>query len=445
MGQVEKKREAFEAWRRDPARYATRVACDLYVAAFLLPKTEVPLNHGRNMVPTTAEVRAKLGGGQVYGPLEAAAVDAASAARVLHWPLAFPDVMVERGGFDVVLGNPPWERIKLQEQEFFAGTPVADAPNAAARGKAIAKLGEAEAGTPDRALFDAFQIAKRVAEATSAFARVPGGEGGRYAYTGTGDVNTYALFAEHFLNLTRESGRAGMIVPTGIATDATTAPFFGHLISEQRLARLFDFENRAGLFPAVDSRMKFCLLTIGSDVREAEFAFFLTDPAQLEDPRRRFTLSPGEIARINPNTKTAPVFRAQEDARLTAAIYDRVPVLIEDAKGVAGNPWRFDYMTKMFDMADSSALFRDARQLANDGWVREGSDWVRADASQQRAPATGALRRVVMHSIWISRPAATCRRPGRVTFRSTKPKWFTCSITAGQRSSAPMAVTQAAM
>ena len=235
MGQVERKRAAFEEWQRGSGAYATRVACDLYVAAFLLPKTDVPLNGGRNMVPTTADVRAKLAGGQVYGPLEGAAVDAAGVARTLHWPLAFPDVMVERGGFDVVLGNPPWERIKLQEQEYFAGTPVADAPNAAARTKAIETLGKAEPGTPDRALYNHFQIAKRVAEAMSLFARVPGDAGGRYRYTGTGDVNTYALFAEHFLNLTRESGRAGVIVPTGIATDATTAPFFGYVVSERRL------------------------------------------------------------------------------------------------------------------------------------------------------------------------------------------------------------------
>lgn len=390
VGQVEKKREAYEAWRRDPARYATRVACDLYMAAFLLPKTEVPLNHGRNMVPTTAEVRTKLGGGQVYGPLEAAAVDAAAAARVLHWPLAFPDVMVERGGFDVVLGNPPWERIKLQEQEFFAGTAVADAPNAAARTRMIDSLPSATlpSGEPDlaaRALHAAFQIAKRVAEATSAFARVPGDEGGRYAYTGTGDVNTYALFTEHFLNLTRDGGCAGVIVPTGIATDATTAPFFGHLVSARRLARLFDFENSGPLFPGVHRSFKFSLLTIGSDVREAEFAFFLTDPAQLEDERRRFTLSPSEIARINPNTKTAPVFRAREDARLTAAIYDRVPVLIDEAKGAAGNPWGVSFMA-MFHMSNDSGLFRTAAQLAADGWVRSGTDWVRPEAAQPRAP-----------------------------------------------------------
>lgn len=349
VGQVEKKREAYEAWRRDPARHATRVACDLYVAAFLRTKTEVPLNHGRNMVPTTADVRSKLGGGQVYGPLEAAAVDAAAAARVLHWPVAFPDVMVERGGFDVVLGNPPWEVVQLGEEEYFESrAPEISELKGATRKRAIAAL---EAERPE--LFAEFARDKRQFEAINDFARASG----RFDLTARGKVNTYGLFAEHFLNLTCEGGRAGVIVPTGIATDATTAPFFGHLISEARLARLFDFENREKLFPAIDSRMKFCLLTIGSGIGEAEFAFFLTDPGQLEDVRRRFTLSPDEIARINPNTKTAPVFRAREDAKLTAAIYDRVPVLIDEAKGTAGNQWGMDFHTRLWNMGEDAARF----------------------------------------------------------------------------------------
>ncbi|MCX7677427.1 MAG: type II DNA modification enzyme, partial [Alteraurantiacibacter sp.] len=376
VGQVEKKREAFEAWRNDPARWNTRIACDLYLAAFLLPKAGLPLNHQRGTVPTSEDVWKKLGGGQIYGPLEAAAVEGAASARALHWPLAFPDIMITRGGFDVVLGNPPWERIKLQEQEFFAGHPVAEEPNAAARTRAITRLAEAPAGSPDRTLYESFQAAKRLAEATSAFVRVGGESGGRYRYTGTGDVNTYALFAELFLNLAREGGRAGLIVPTGIATDATTAPFFGHLVSSQRLAGLIDFENREKLFADVDSRMKFCLLTLGSGVAEASFAFFLTDPAQLEQAERRFTLSPAQIARINPNTRTAPVFRARRDAELTAAIYDRVPVLIEEGKGAAGNPWGVSFMA-MFHMSNDSGLFRTAAQLAAEGFVREGTDWVK--------------------------------------------------------------------
>jgi len=241
-----------------------------------------------------------------------------------------------------------------------------------------------------RALHAAFQIAKRVAEATSAFARVPGYEGGRYIYTGTGDVNTYALFAELFLNLTRESGRAGVIVPTGIATDATTAPFFAHLVSTQRLGAIFSFENEEMIFPGIHHAMKFCLLVLKeASSTAAEFIFFARQVAHLEDERRRFTLSPGEIARINPNTKTAPVFRAREDARLTAAIYDRVPVLIDESKGAAGNPWRANFHSRIWHMAEDSAWFRTASQLSAGGWLRSGTDWVRPGLAEPRALTGG--------------------------------------------------------
>lgn len=176
-------------------------------------------------------------------------------------------------------------------------------------------------------------------------------------------------------------------MPTGIATDATTAPFFGHLVQSQRLAGLVDFENREKMFAAVDSRMKFCLLTLGHGVAAADFTFFLTDPAQLEQAERRFTLSPDQIARINPNTKTAPVFRARKDAELTAAIYDRVPVLIDDEGGAEGNPWAVEFRQGLFNMTSDSGLFRTAAQLAFEGWVRKGTDWVRPVSAQSRAPA----------------------------------------------------------
>ena len=77
-------------------------------------------------------------GGQVYPPLEGRAVDLARAASAFHWPLEFPEIMAA-GGFDVVLGNPPWDRIKLQEREFFAARApdVATAANAAERRRRI--------------------------------------------------------------------------------------------------------------------------------------------------------------------------------------------------------------------------------------------------------------------------------------------------------------------
>ena len=184
-------------------------------------------------------------------------------------------------------------------------------PNAAARGHLIAKLKDAAPGTRERSLYDEFEAAKRTAEASSVFARVAAEDGGRFPLTGRGDVNTYALFAELFASLTSKLGRAGIIVPTGIATDVTTAPFFAAVVAGKRLARLIDFETVTQLFPAVHRSYKFSLLTIGRELKDANFAFFLSDTRQLAEPERLFTLSPNDIARINPNTKTAPVFRSE--------------------------------------------------------------------------------------------------------------------------------------
>jgi hypothetical protein len=387
--EIVEKRRRFEAAKANPKSWSWRVAADLYVAAFLMQKSGgVPANRNTVTVPTTGHVWQALSGGQVYGPLVDRAQSLATEACAFHWPLEFPDVMAA-GGFDVVLGNPPWERIKLQEQEFFAAREpeIAKAANAAARGRMIAALKSAEPGTRERALFEEFETAKRITEASSVFARIPGEEGGRFGLTGHGDVNTYALFAELFANLASPRGRAGVIVPTGIATDATTAPFFAAMIDGRRLARLVDFENRERIFPAIDSRIKFCLLTLGREVKDANFAFFLTDAAQLAEPERRFSLSPAEIARINPNTKTAPVFRARADVELTAKIYARVPVLIDEATGPKGNPWGAEFHSRIWHMAEDSQWFRTAAQLRAAGFVPDGTDWVLSEGLTPRQRA----------------------------------------------------------
>ena len=359
VGQVDRKREAFEAWRRDPARCNTKVACDLHTAAFLLPKAEVPENYQRGTVPTTADVWKKLGGGSLYGPLEAAALDAAEAARAFHWPLAFPDVLIGKGGFDVVLGNPPWEVVQLAEKEYFESrVPEIAEMKGAARKKAIKAL---ETEQPE--LFADFARDKHTFDAMNEFARA----GGRFNLTARGKVNTYGLFAELFLAALGDDGRAGLIVPTGIATDAMMASFFNHLAEGRRLVSLFSFENEELVFPGVHHSYRFALLTLGANVDDTEFAFFLRQVDGLQDTRRRFTLSASEIAAINPNSKTAPVFRTKTDADLTATIYKRVPVLIEESTSQGngqGNPWRMTYRQGLFNMTSDSNLFHDAAQVS---------------------------------------------------------------------------------
>ncbi len=151
---------------------------------------------------------------------------------------------------------------------------------------------------------------------------------------------------------------------------------------------------------------KFCLLTIaGRRTHSADFAFFLTNTAQLRDSRRRFRLEPEDILLLNPNTRTCPVFRTRQDADLTRAIYRRVPVLVregqtgsegerepgsEEENGLrfpdspapglpSSNPWGVRFRQGLFNMTSDSSLFRTREQLEAEGWTLKGNIFHRDD------------------------------------------------------------------
>jgi hypothetical protein len=364
LEQIEAKRKAWQQALGNQAMKQQELKADLFVGAFFAPKIQenaekIPLTEDLNRL--TKQLPLRPGLGEAVGAL-------AKHYGFFHWPLAFPEVFA-RGGFDVVLGNPPWERIKLQEQEFFASrsTEIANAPNKAARDRLIKALARQEATPVEKALLREFEDAKHEAEAASQFIRT----GGRYPLTGVGDINTYAVFAETFLRLISSTGRAGIIVPTGIATDDSTKAFFQNLVETKSLVSLYDFQSGPGLFSEIGhARFKFCLLTLSSlpelHSEGAEFAFFLRDVNHLQEFGRRFRLTAQEIALLNPNTRTCPIFRSKRDAELTKAIYHRIPVLIKE-NPVVENPWNIQFL-RMLDMANDSHLFRTSKQLEADGW-----------------------------------------------------------------------------
>ena len=171
LDEVEAKRAAWTAYRASAERARLKLAADAYVAAFLLPKRHAP-DRADPRVPTSADLDKALRG-TMHGLLVGRVTEAAEHARAFHWPLEFASQMAA-GGFDVVVGNPPWERVKLQEKEYFAvrRPEIAEARQRRGARTAIAALAEAEEDTPDRMLHDEFETAKREAEASSVFARV---------------------------------------------------------------------------------------------------------------------------------------------------------------------------------------------------------------------------------------------------------------------------------
>jgi hypothetical protein len=347
---VAAKAQAHRDWLQQPAVQQQLLAANVYTASFFLPKTTA----SQAVVPTSEHLDAALQGGSIPPAMAAAVSKAANDFRFLHWHLAFPDVM-QAGGFDCLLGNPPWERIKLQEKEFFAvrSEAIATAPNKAARERLIQALSAADASEADRALVREFELAKREAEGSGEFIR----GSGRFALTAVGDLNTYALFAEHFLNLIGPDGRAGLIVPTGIATDNSTKAYFDAISSGNRLISLYDFRTGPGLFSEIGhQRFKFCLITLG-EAEKTDFVFFALQVQELSDHRRHFTLTSDDFSLLNSNTRTCPVFRSQMDAEISKKIYTQVPVLVDESIEKGGNPWDVRFHTRLFHMSEDSFLF----------------------------------------------------------------------------------------
>ena len=133
-------------------------------------------------------------------------------------------------------------------------------------------------------------------------------------------------------------------------------------------------------------------------MQDFELAFFARNVSDIVDPRRRFTLSAGDIALLNPNTRTCPIFRTAQDAELTKKIYRRVPVLIDEDKAEAGNPWGISFL-RMFDMASDSGLFRTRDELEAHGAELWGNVFVLPDVDCELAPRRGAHWRALAAAV----------------------------------------------
>ena len=372
---VRRKAERYAAAQASPEHERARLLADAWCAAFVGAKQPGVEAVTQATLDQISEDPACL------DPDVRAVVDrTAERMRFFHWHVAFPEIFRAAsgaddaepagwsGGFDVVLGNPPWEHTELKETEFFAheAPAIAGAANKAARQRAIAALARDQRG-----LLRRFLVARREADAVSHLIR----RSGRFPLCARGRINTYAIFAENDRTIIAADGQVGCIVPTGIATDDTTKVFFREIVERRSLVSLYDFENREGLFPAVHRSYKFCLLTLGGSREqsaEAQFVFYATRVDHLADPERRFTLTLEDLALLNPNSRTCPTFRSRRDAEITKEIYRRVPVLLRERDPLS-DPWGVSFRQGLFNMASDSGLFRGRDELEAEGCSLTGN------------------------------------------------------------------------
>ena len=371
---IQRKKKAYDDARRDPDWKREWQAANLWTAAFFAPLTPEAVD--AKQIPTTTIVRDLLVGRpiqpQTLGWTEATAHE----NHFFHWQLEFPEVFAS-GGFDVVLSNPPWEHVELKEQEFFESRnpKVAAAPTKAARAKAIEALRTSQR-EEDKEVHREYQRHLRTADASRLFLA----ESGRYPLAGKGRINTYAVFAELIVKMISDRGRAGIIVPTGIATDDGTKELFGSFVASNRLIALIGYENEDFIFEKVHHAFKFCTVIVAGaqGVREAaRLAFFIRQFDQLREERRFFRLSSIDFKLLNPNTGNCPIFRTRADAELTKAIYRRVPALWRETE-MDGNPWQLSFSQGLFNLSTDSHHFRTRDQLIDEGYKLDGNIFIGA-------------------------------------------------------------------
>jgi hypothetical protein len=371
LDQVAAKAKQYESLVQSSDYKSGRLLADAWCAAFVWKKTP------EFDFPVTEEVfRAIEANPHSLAPWMLDEIQRlAKQYRFFHWHLEFPDVFTAAtetanpngwtGGFDCILGNPVWERVKLQEQEFFAtrAPEIATAANAAARKKLIAAL-----PTMNPPLWTEWCDALRESQGASQFMR----ESSRYPLCGVGDINTFAVFAELNRGVLSPTGRAAFIVPAGIATDDTTKAFFESLVTSHSLAAIIHFDNEDKLFSHVTNQMRFIVVGLGKS-DSADFFFYARQASDLRSHDRHFRLVSSDFRVLNPNTRTCPMFRSTGDAELNKYIYRRTGVLWDETKA-DGNPWNLSFMA-MFHMANDSGLFRTRAEMESAGQSLTGNTW----------------------------------------------------------------------
>ena len=337
-------------------------ACDLFVAAFLLPKMKggphagpdsLP-RRGAETVPTSGTVWEWLRGVQPFGPLIGAGVDAAHNARAFHWPLEFPDVMA-RGGFDIVLGNPPWDTMSPDYKEFFSTYD----PNVRHLSPADQKIAYEEL-LLDRKIAERWERHCAALYAAVHFIKLSG----RYRLfsegnLGKGDFNVYRMFIETALAATREGRVAAQFVPEGLYNGANATAIRKELFTKFRVEKLAGFENSRGIwFPAVDTRMKFCLYVAwkGGQTERLSAAFRVNTQQKLQDllAGRILSIPVAIVEEFSPDAMAVMEFAAQSEIDVCANMYGRYPKFGAEIEGI---PYRH-YMREV-DMGTDRGLFSE--------------------------------------------------------------------------------------
>ena len=277
--------------------------------------------------------------------------------KPFHWGYHFDKLITEKGGFDVIITNPPWEVFKPQAKEFFS-----QHSDLVTKNKMDIKTFEKE----QKKLLTNPEIAQAWLEYQSQYPHVSLYFRSSEQYKnqisivngkkqGT-DINLYKLFVEQCFNLLHPQGECGIVIPSGIYTDLGTKQLREMLFSQTKVTGLFCFENRKTIFEGVDSRFKFVILSFEKNNQTLSFPveFMRHDVEELQrfPHKDSLVISVDLIRKLSPDSLSVMEFKQDIDIHIAEKM-SRFPLLGETLP----DTWNLK-LTSEFHMTNDSYLFK---------------------------------------------------------------------------------------
>jgi Putative DNA-binding domain/Eco57I restriction-modification methylase len=286
------------------------------------------------------------------------------ALEPFHWGYHFDQIIGERGGFDAIIANPPWEIFKPNSREFFTQhnelvkKSKMDIKDFEKEQKKLLQDPEISAAWLDYQ--NQFPHVSTYYRSSDQYKNQISIVNGKKAGS---DINLYKLFLEKCFHLLNSDGRCGMIIPTGFYTDLGAKQLREMIFSESRLDTLLGLSNERFIFEGVDHRFKFCLLTFekGGSTKIFE-ACFRIDPREsirpnqldnfLQNKSERVEISVDLVRQLSPDSFSVMEFRDSQDIIIAKKMFQR-PRLGDKLDGT----WNFK-LNAEFHMTSDSKLFR---------------------------------------------------------------------------------------
>ena len=296
--------------------------------------------------------------------------------RFLHRWLEYPEVEAA-GGYSVVVGNPPWETVNSDRDEFFAAV---DAETVALEGKALdARIAALVDDRPDVGAAWNAEVLLREQQAgflaDSGIYRWRSGAGGY--------VNTYQLFFERGVRDLASGGSCALVLAGAFVLKPNAAALRRAAFMEYRLRFVLLSDNERKTYPGITDRMEFCLVHVTREAPVPELpCLFLVGkredggwrslplPQLVETierlPTGAILLPLSMVEAIAPETLAPPTITSARDGELLSRIYARFPRLSDPGSG-----WTADFGREIDSSTHREHFFhRDV--LLGSGGVRTG-------------------------------------------------------------------------